>query len=144
MSDDAGLRAAQPRDLLGHLVRGDLAALAGLRALGDLDLELLRGRRVLRGDAEPPRGDLLDLRVALVAVAGRILAALAAVRARAEPVERDRDRLVRLGRERAVRHRAAGEPAHDRLDGLDLVERHRLGRRARARAGRAARSGAAR
>ena len=75
-----------------------------------------------------PGGDLLDLRVALVAVASGVLAALPGVRAPAEPVERDRDGLVRLGRERAVRHRAAGEPPHDRVDRLDLLERDRLPR----------------
>ena len=55
----------------------------------------------------------------------RILAALTAVRAGAEAVERDRHRLVRLGRERAVRHAAAGEAPEDLLDGLHLVEWHR-------------------
>ena len=104
---DAGRGAAQTGDLVGHLVRRDLAAFAGLRALGDLDLELVRRHRVRGCDAEPPRSDLLDLRVALVAVAGRVLAPLAGVRPRAEAVHRDRDRLVRLGGERAQRHRAA-------------------------------------
>ena len=126
---DAGLRVAQARDLLRDLVAGELAALARLRALRDLDLELVGERGVLGGDAEARRGDLLDPRVALRAEARGILAALAAVRARAQPVERDRDRLVRLGRERAVRHAAAREAAHDRLCRLDLVERDRLGRR---------------
>ena len=120
---DARLRPAQAGDLLGHLVGGDLAALARLGALRDLDLELLRERRVLGRDAEAPRGDLLDLRVPLVAIPAAGLAALPGVGAAAEAVERDRDRLVRLGRERAVRHRAAGEAPHDRVDGLDLVER---------------------
>ena len=125
---DARARAAQPRDLGRHLVRRDLAALAGLRALGDLDLELLGERRVLGRDAEAARCDLLDLRVPVVPVADGILAALARVRPAAEPVHRDRDRLVRLRRERAVRHRAAREPADDRVDRLDLVERRGLGR----------------
>ena len=136
----ARLRVPQPCDLVRHLVRGDLAALARLRALRDLDLQLVGVGRVLGGDAEPRRGDLLDGGVAVRAEAGRVLASLAAVRACAEPVERDGDRLVRLGRERAVRHGAAGEAAHDRLGRLDLVERHGLAARAAARAGRAARS----
>ena len=110
------------------LCAGQLAALAGLRALRDLDLELVGRDGVARGDAEARRGDLLDARVALVAEALGILAAFARVRAGAEPVERDRHRLVRLGRERAVRHAAAREAAQDRLGRLDLVERHRLGR----------------
>ena len=81
-------------------------------------------RGVLRCDAEPPRRDLLDPRVALVPETRRILAALAAVRAPAEAVEGDRDRLVRLRRERAVRHATAREAPQDRLDRLDLVDRH--------------------
>ena len=122
---DAGPRLAQAGDLLRHLVRGDLAALAGLRALRDLDLELLGRDRVLGAHAEPARRDLLDLRVALVAEAIRALAALARVRAPAEAVQRDRDGLVRLCGERAVRHRSAREATHDRRSRLDLVERDR-------------------
>ncbi len=122
---DAGPRLAQARDLLGHLVRRDLATLARLRPLRDLDLELLGRDRVLGAHAEPSRRDLLDLRVALVAEAIRALAALARVRASSEAVERDRDGLVRFGGERAVRHRSAREATHDRGCRLDLVERDR-------------------
>ena len=58
-------------------------------------------------------------------VARRVLAAFAGVRLAAEPVHRDRERLVRFLADRAVRHRAGREALHDRLDRLDLVERHR-------------------
>ena len=66
-----------------------LAALAGLRALGHLDLELVRPREVLGGDAEAGRCDLLDRRVVALAVRvplvpGRVLAAFAGVRRAAE------------------------------------------------------------
>src|ERR671933_259949 len=54
-------------------------------------------------------------------------AALAGVRLAAEAVHRDRERLVRLGRERAERHRAGGEALDDLAGGLDLVERDRVG-----------------
>ncbi len=125
----ARARPAKPRDLLRHLVGGDLPSLAGLRPLRDLDLELLGKRRVLGRDAEAAGSHLLDLRVALVAIPRWILSALARVRASAEPVERHGDRLVRLRGERAVRHRAAREAADDRVDPLDLIERKRLGDR---------------
>ena len=49
---DARHRMAQARDLLGDLVTGELAALAGLRALGDLDLQLVGVGRVLGRDPE--------------------------------------------------------------------------------------------
>ena len=52
--------------------------------------------------------------------------ALAAVGHGAEAVEREGDGLVRLWRERAERHRAAHEVAHDGVDGLDLVDGNRL------------------
>src|SRR5207237_3356427 len=105
------------------------AALARLRALRDLDLELLGEDGVLGRDSEAAGGDLLDPAVALVAKARRILAALARVRPPAEPVERDRHRLVRLGRQRPVRHRSAREAPDDRLRWLDLLEPHdRAGR----------------
>src|SRR5262249_35352938 len=62
-------------------------------------------------------------------VRGRVLAALAAVALAADHVHRDRERLVRLRRERAVRHGAGREPCRDRLDRLDLLERNRLAAR---------------
>ena len=55
-------------DVLVHLVAGQLAALAGLRALGHLDLELVGVDEVVRGDAEAAGGHLLDRRAARVAV----------------------------------------------------------------------------
>ncbi len=58
-------------------------------------------------------------------VAVRILAAFARVGARADPVHRDREGGVRLGRQRAERHGGGHEPAADRLGRLDLVERDR-------------------
>ena len=47
MSWMPGYRVAEPRDQLGDLVGGELAAFAGLGALHDLDLELLRAGEVL-------------------------------------------------------------------------------------------------
>ena len=61
---------------------------------------------------------------ALRVVACRVFAALAGVRARTDTVHRDRERLVRLRRQRAERHARAVEAPHDVLDRLDLVERH--------------------
>jgi hypothetical protein len=106
---DARAREAQARDHLVDLVPRQLAALAGLRALRDLDLQHLGIDQVFRRDAEAPRGDLLDLGILLGAVAHRVLAALARVRARAEAVHRDRERLVRLGRQRSQGHAGAVE-----------------------------------
>ncbi len=131
---DAGLGVAQAGDLVRHLVAGQLPALARLRALGDLDLELVGVGRVLGGDAEAPRGDLLDLRVlvALVEAAGaepgRVLAALAAVRPGPEEVHGLGQRLVGLLGERPVRHGAGREALGDLVGRLDLVERHRAAR----------------
>ena len=50
------------------LCAGQLAALAGLGALDDLDLQLLGPHQVLRGHAEPRGGHLLDPVVRPVAV----------------------------------------------------------------------------
>src|SRR5207302_8364398 len=83
---DAGRRHPHRCDVAVDLVAGELAALAGLRALGHLDLELVRVREVARVDPEAAGGDLLDLRAPLVAEADGILAALARVRAAAEAV----------------------------------------------------------
>src|SRR3954451_14406327 len=83
-----GLRVPEAGYLGGHLVAGQLAPLAGLRALRDLDLELLGEGRVLVRHAEAPGRDLLDLRVPRGPEPCGVLAALARVRACAEVVER--------------------------------------------------------
>jgi hypothetical protein len=59
-------------------------------------------------------------------VAGRILPAFAAVALAPEHVHRDREGLVRLRRQRAVRHGAGREPRRDRLDRLHLLDRDRV------------------
>ncbi len=120
---DAGRGQPHRRDVRVDLVPGQLPALARLRALRHLDLQLVGVREVLDRDPEAARGDLLDLRAALVAVADGVLAALARVRAAADPVHRDGERLVRLPRERPERHRSGREALDDLGGGLDLVER---------------------
>ena len=112
------------------LAPGQFAALAGLGALGHLDLNLARLGQVFARDAEAPGRDLFDGAVARVAVrvgrvAGRVLAALAGVALAADAVHGDRQRLVRLLADGAVRHGAGLEARGDRRDRLDLVERHR-------------------
>ena len=77
------------------LATGQLATLAGLAALGDLDLELLGAGEVGGGDPEARRGDLLDARVVAHAVRsrhvpGRILATLAGVRGAAGALDAER------------------------------------------------------
>src|SRR5439155_16093584 len=116
-------RVPQAGDLVRHLVPRKLAALARLRALRHLDLQLFGERRVLGRDAEAAGRDLLDPRVALGAETLARLAALARVRARTDPVERGRHGLVRLRGERAVRHAAAREAPEDGLDRLDAFDR---------------------
>ena len=117
----AGLGDPRP-----HLVAGQLPALARLRALGHLDLQVVGVDQVLGGHAEPSTGDLLDRRAPrrVVQPLG-VLAALAGVGLAAEAVHRDGQRLVRLGRDRAVGHGAGGEPLDDLGGRLDLVQRHR-------------------
>ena len=112
---------------------GQLAALAGLGALGHLDLEVVGVDQVLAGDAEAARRHLLD-GAALESPFGighealGVLAALARVGLAAEAVHGDGQGLVRLGRDRAVAHRAGGEALDDLADRLDLVDRDRRAR----------------
>ncbi len=78
-----------------------------------------------------PEGHLLDGRAHGIAVrhrleAIRFLAAFAGVGLAADPVHRNRQRGVRLARDRAERHRAGGEALDDVLGRLDFVERYRL------------------
>ena len=70
---DARRREADRADVLVDLVAGQLAALAGLGALGHLDLQLVGVDEVVDVHAEAAGGDLLDRRAARVAVrVGRV------------------------------------------------------------------------
>ncbi len=146
---DSGHREAQLRDVFGDLVARQLAALAGLRALRHLDLQLIGVHQVFGGHAEARRGDLLDLRAQRIAflqrdvddravdaraqrlalpdqrIAPRVLAAFAGVRLAADAVHRHRERRVRLGRDRAEAHRAGREALDDLFGRLDVLERDR-------------------
>ncbi len=122
---DAGLGEAQPGDLSRHLGGRQVPALAGLGALGHLDLELLGGDQVIRRDAEAGGGHLLGPAVPLGLVAVGILAALPAVGAQPQAVHGDGQGLVGLRGEGAVRHRRGGEAAEDRLLRLHPVQRDR-------------------
>src|ERR1700726_3265710 len=124
-------RMAHLGDGLVDLIAGQLAAFAGLGALGDLDLHHVGIDQVLGGDAEAPRGYLLDRRAHGIAVRQRLeavgfLAAFAGIRLAADPVHGDGERGVRLARDRAERHGAGREPTHDVLGRLDLLDRHRF------------------
>lgn len=126
---DAGGAAARRRDVDGDLRRGQLTALAGLRALPDLDLQLFQHRvgEIARPDAEPAGRELLDPGAADGAVPGVVLAALAAVRHRADHVRAVRDGLVRGRDQRAVAHRAGGERAGDLVGRLYVGESDAVG-----------------
>ena len=142
----AGLAAAERGDVGGRLLAGQLAALARLRALGDLDLELVGAGEVGGGHAEPGRGDLLDPGVVAAAVGGRgvpgrVLAALAGVRRAAGALDADGQRLVGLRAQRADAHRGHDEAADDVAGGLDLARAGRASRRRGRAARRAGRSG---
>ena len=120
---DSRRRVPDPRDHLVHLVPRQLSALAGLGALRDLDLQFVGVDEVVGRDAEAPRCHLLDRRAPPVAariarVALFVLPPFARVRAPADPVHRDCQRLVRLAGDRAERHRAGGEPLDDRRGGF--------------------------
>ncbi len=111
------------------LESGQLTAFARLGPLRHLDLEVAAVDQVLARHAESRGRDLLDrasppVAVRILPVALRILAAFAAVRLAAEPVHRDRERLVRFLADRSVGHRPGGESLDDGLDRLDLVEGH--------------------
>ncbi len=121
---DARNGETQFRDVLGNLVAGQLATLAGFRTLCHLDLYLIGAVQVLGGHAEAAGGNLLDLgtqriaflqrNVALDAIApetagqgftrfhrsipARIFPAFAGIGFPADPVHRQRQRRMRLGR----------------------------------------------
>lgn len=120
---DAGRRVTRLGDPRVDLVAGQLAALAGLGALGHLDLDVVGVDQVLAGDAEAAGGDLLDRGAAgRVVEAVRVLAALTGVGLGAQLVHGDGEGLVRLAGDGAVRHGAGGEALDDLGERLDLVD----------------------
>ena len=135
-ADQADARRGVPGlgDPRVDLVAGQLAALAGLGALRHLDLDVVGVGEVLRGDAEAAGRDLLDRAAALgVVEAVGVLAALTGV-GLARPAGSSRSRGSRAPPgDRAVGHRAGGEPLDDLGDRLDLVDRDRRAARRRRR-----------
>ena len=107
---DAGLRVAQPRDLLGHLVRRELAALAGLRALRDLDLQLVGERGY--SAVTPKRPDATCLILELRSVRKRAGSSPPSPQFERAPKTVERDRTSRAPPARA--RRATSPPPENR------------------------------
>ena len=112
------------------LLAGQVATLAGLGALGHLDLNLEGAAQVAARHAKARTCHLLDRGVLGVAVgqrglATRVLAALARVGASMQAIHGDGHALVCLFADGAIRHGAGVKAADDVERGLDLVECHR-------------------
>ena len=112
------------------LLAGQVATLAGLGALGHLNLNLKGAAQVAARHAKARTCHLLDRGVLGVAVgqrglATRILTALAGVGTAVQAVHGDGHALVCLFADGAVRHGAGVKAADDVERGLDLVERNR-------------------
>ncbi len=127
---DAGRGMAHLGDVGVDLVAGQLAAFAGLGALGHLDLDVVGIDQVFGGDAEAARRHLLDGRTAWTVAIGQRLeavgffAALARVGTAADAVHGDGQRGMGLAADRAEAHRAGGEALDDIGRGLDFIQRH--------------------
>src|SRR5262245_43422280 len=114
-----------------YLVSGQLAAFPRLGTLRHFDLQFLRADQILTRHAEAPGSHLLDGARTRIAVgiwneARRVFTAFAGVALAADAIHRDGQRFMRFLADRTERHGARGKSLHDRLDGLDLLERNRL------------------
>ena len=121
---------ANRSDHVVHFAARQFAALAGLGALHDLDLQLVGVCEVVRGDAEAPARHLLDggafgIPVRKRHIAFGILAAFAGVGLAADAVHGDGEALVRFFGNGTETHRAGGEPFDDFLLRLHLGQRNR-------------------
>ena len=115
---------------LVDLVPRQLAALSGLGALGNFDLQLVGVDQVPARYAEATGRHLLDGAAPRVSVrfrneARRILTTLSGVAPRPDSVHRDGQRLVGLERDRAIGHGAGAEALHDFRSRLDFLQRDR-------------------
>ena len=138
----AGGGVAELGNFRRDLVAGQLAALAGLGALGNLDLDDLGVHQVVGGDAEAAGGHLFDLRVALAVETRGILAALTGIGLAAETVHGHGQGLVGLraqgadGHCRAVKAREQGACRLDLVEGISSSLALRAKRSRRVAAGR--------
>src|SRR3954469_8837585 len=123
---DARHRMAGARDDGVYLVTGQLTAFAWLGALGDLDLQLGGVDEVLSRYAEPRRRDLLDRAVLVGPETRGIFPSFAAVAPATKLVHGDSECLVRLGAQRAERHRAGAEALRDLRSRFHFFDRNRL------------------
>src|SRR5215813_11289876 len=130
---------AQLGDVLGNLAAWQLPALARLRSLCDLDLDLLCGIKILRGYPETARSHLLDFRLKRIAlfeldvaldaiasqarpqgftsadrfVAAPVFAALTGIGLAADAIHGDRQIGVRFGGNGTERHGARSKAPDD-------------------------------
>ena len=127
---DAGRGLTDLGDPGVDLLAGEVSALAGLGALGHLDLNLEGAAQIAARHAKACACHLLDGGVLGVTVsqrglATRILTALARVGTAVQAVHGDGHALVCLFADGAIRHGAGVKAADDVERGLDLVECHR-------------------
>src|SRR5215472_1231509 len=124
------------RDHLCDLEARQLATLAGLGTLSDLDLELAAIGEIFGGDAETARSDLLDGGTGIVPIRlwprlRWILAAFAGIRLGSDPIHRDAENLMRLRGKRAERHSWRDKALSDLGDRLHLFDGNGCMRRAK-------------
>ena len=123
----AGRRVADPGDVVVDLAARQFAALPRLRALDDLDLQLVGVGQVVDRHAEPAARDLLDGRALRVAVGERneplvVFAAFTRVRLAADAVHGDGQALVGFLGDGSEAHRPGGEALDDLRCAFDVVE----------------------
>ncbi|MPM52524.1 hypothetical protein SDC9_99284 [bioreactor metagenome] len=101
---------------------GEVAALAGLGSLRHFNLNFLGAAKVFAGHAKPGGGDLFDGGVAVGAVAGGVLAALAGVGLSADAVHGECHALMGLLRNGAVAHGSGFKAPDDGVLALHFVD----------------------
>ena len=109
---------------------GQLPSLAGLGALGDLDLQLVGVDQIVGCDTEASRSYLLDGATARIAVGvrgetARVFAAFSGVGFAAETIHGDGQCFVGLFRDRAKAHGTGTEALDDGADRFDFFKGNR-------------------
>ena len=122
---------AKARDVLVHLMTGQLTTFSRFRPLRHLDLQFPRIHKIMRRDSESGRRHLLNVTILGIAVRQRaeplwVFPPFARIALAAKPIHRDCKSFMRFFADRAERHGTGVEALHNFLRRFHFFNRNGL------------------